>query len=279
MIEQVKNKVENGIRSMPSLSPAVTQIIDLANDINATPRDLTEIIKTDPALTTKILNLVNSSYFSMPNKVASVTRAIVLLGFNTIKNIALSAEFVKLKDSNPRNKKFNYTELWKHMLSVGVVAKSIARETGQPRENIEEYFITGLIHDLGHFMLMHHATNEFYKIIQYANSKALSVEKCTREVFGFSGQDLTVKILNHWKLQEQLCDAISDTKGEQSHLGKVLSISDKFCRANEYGYVINQNQTEISENEYASVDLEQSFLENNKSDLEDKIHQAQIFIS
>ncbi|MBF0197271.1 MAG: HDOD domain-containing protein [Planctomycetes bacterium] len=155
--EAIRSRIQKGIDEMPSMSPAVEHIIEMANDLTSTPKDLLDVIKTDPVLTTKILRLVNSAYFSLNSKIASLNRALVLLGFNTIKNIALSTEFVKVTEGSPHNKYFSYRDLWEHLLAVGVVSKMVAKEVQKEQKSLEEFFIAGLVHDLGEFLIMRHA--------------------------------------------------------------------------------------------------------------------------
>ena len=87
-LESVAKMLEENI---PSLSPTASKVIQLANNINTPPPELTKAIKLDPVLSAKVLKLVNSSYFALSNQIVSLEKAVILLGLNTIKNLALSA--------------------------------------------------------------------------------------------------------------------------------------------------------------------------------------------
>ena len=278
----LKDKVLAGIDSLPSLSPAVQDIIVVSNDISSTPKDLLEIIRTDPVLTAKILRLVNSAYFSLSNKVVSLNRALVLLGFNTIKNIAISSEMIKFSESSPNNPYFKYHELWEHMVAVGAASKLMAKVSGEDRKNLEEYFIAGLIHDLGDFMMMRFVPKEFHRIREYALGKNMPVRECAQQVLGFSSGEMGGELARQWKLQDHLQRIIHNVDKDEEKvekLDKVIWIADKFCRLNEVGYVNDRSQLEVEGEELVAVGLKESFFEDYEPELFDSINKAKVFIS
>jgi HD-like signal output (HDOD) protein len=280
---QLKNRILSGIEGLPSLSPAVQEIIVISNDLTASPKDLLDIIRTDPVLTAKILRLVNSAYFSLNNQVVSLNRALVLLGFNTIKNIAISTEFVKLSKNSPHNKYFDYHELWEHMVSVGAAGKFIASESGENRKVLEEYFIAGLIHDLGDFLLMRFLPEEFFRVRNFALEKKMAVRDCARKVLGFSSGEMGVELAKHWKLQDHLQKVISrledPSKLCEGKLEKVVMIADKFCRAHAVGYVSDEIYTEITDKDLAEIGLSPQFFEEKKVAMMEAIEKAKVFIT
>lgn len=282
--EQLRTTVIEGIDKLPSLSPAVQDIITLSSDLSATPKDLLDIIKTDPVLTAKIIKLVNSAYFSLSNKVVSLNRALVLLGFNTIKNIAISTEFVNLSSKAPENKFFKYRELWEHMLAVGAVSKYMAREGGEDRKKLEEYFIAGLIHDLGDFLMMRFIPDEFNRVRNYALEKDLAVRECAAKVIGFSSGEMGGELARQWKLQEHLqklilnVDCFTETS---ARLDRTVALADQFCRFHDIGYVNDESRLKgfPSPADLAEVGLPDAFFEEHREALFEAIDKAKVFIS
>jgi HD-like signal output (HDOD) protein len=279
-VEAVKRKILMGVEKTPSFSPAVSKIIEKANDNSISPRELNHIIKSDPVLTGKILKLVNSSYFSIPNKVANITRSLVLLGFNTIKNIAISTEFVQLTEGAPKNKYFDYNDLWEHMISVGVTARLIAKESKQPREQVEEYFIGGLIHNIGDLLIMRHAQDEYHMIHEKAKEYGLSVNECCKKVLGFSAPEIGLKLADHWKLQDQLKKSIYKESNEKdSHLGLAVKVADKYARSKEIGYVKDFEDCDIHQSEYQDLSLNSDFFAISSDRIFEEINKARIFVN
>jgi len=279
---KIKEKVLEGIESLPSLSPAVQEVLSLCNETNITPKDLIDIIRTDPVLTLKILKLVNSSYFSLSHKVTSLNRALILLGFNTIKNIALSTDLVKVTEGSPNNKFFNYRQLWEHMVSVGATGRYIAKKTGAPRKNLEEYFIAGLTHDIGDFLLMRFASEEYHRIHLFADEKDMPLRTCTDQVLGFSSSEVGHALADRWNLQDNIQNVIRNvhqSDENESSLVNITRVADKFCRQKKLGYVTDLHGTDLSTEELESVGLEDSFFENHEDHLLEEIESSKVFIS
>ena len=279
-IELIRKKILAGVENTPSFSPAVQRIVELANDLTATPRELNQIIKTDPVLTGKILKLVNSSYFSIPNKVPSITRSLVLLGFNTIKNIAISTEFLQLTEGAPQNGHFDYNAIWEHMVSIGVTARMIAKETEQPRENIEEYFISGLIHNIGDVLIIRHAQEEYYKVHEIAREKGLSVNACSKQVLGFNAPEIGLKLADHWKLQSQVKNSIYNVSNEKStHLDIAVKVADKYARNKQIGYVKDLSDCDILDSECNDLSLSPDFFTLSSDKIFEEIEKAKVFVN
>lgn len=278
----IKQKILHGIETLPSLSPAVEKILSICNDQNITPKDLIDVIRTDPVLTLKILKLVNSSYFSLNHKVTSLNRALILLGFNTIKNIALSTELVKVTEGSPNNKYFNYQQLWEHMVSVGATGRFIAKMTGRPRKNLEEYFIAGLTHDIGDFLLMRFATEEYHRVHQFAEQKNIPLQKCTSEVFGFSSSEMGGVLANRWNLQQEIQDVITSfhlNENDHSSLVNTVRVADRFCRKNNLGYASDQHNTELEKDLLDPLGIDEKFFEKHEDDIFKEIENSKVFIS
>jgi len=269
------------MEELPSLSPAVQEILRLANDLQASPMDLLEVIRTDPVLTAKILRLVNSSHFSLNSKIASLNRALVLLGFNTIKNVAVSAELVKISEGCPDNEYFDYSKLWEHMLGVGAVGKVLAQESGEPRKVLEEYFIAGLIHDLGDFLLMRFLPAEYNKIRNVALENGLAVRECSRKVLGFSSGEMGAELASNWKLQDHLQDVIlkmEELSLMETKLEKIISIADRFCRIHNVGFVNDMSSLNIEPSELTEHGIAPAFLATEKERLLNEVEVAKDFL-
>ena len=93
-MKEVVEKVKTSIEKMPALSPVINKINEVANDKGASAQDLTDVIQLDPVLTAKVIRMVNSAYFGLSQQIKSLKQAVVMLGINTIKNVALSSSFL-----------------------------------------------------------------------------------------------------------------------------------------------------------------------------------------
>ena len=142
-------KVRNYISKMPSFSNTVTKVLEICNDPNTSPNDLNRIISLDPVLTGQVMKVINSAYYALPSKITSLTRAIIMLGLNTVKNLALSTAALKSLGGAESFQALSMEDFWVHSICTGVTAKSLAVIKGMPVAQREEYFVAGLLHDLG----------------------------------------------------------------------------------------------------------------------------------
>ncbi len=142
-------KIQGYIDLMPSLSTTVSKVLEVCNSPKTSANDLNRVISLDPVLTGHVLKLINSAYYSLPNQISSLARAIIMLGLNTVKNLALSTAVI-----GALGKKSSFTTLpmddfWAHSICVGVTAKALAGLRSVPNSAREEYFVAGMLHDLG----------------------------------------------------------------------------------------------------------------------------------
>lgn len=164
MNAELKDRQERILRhldDLPALSPTVTKVLQIVNNPDASANDLIQVIKLDPVLTAKVLRLINSPFFGMSN-VSSIGRALVAVGFNTVKNLVLSSALAGILSHahDPEAER-----LWSHSLAVGVAARCLARSMKLSREEQESVFIAGLMHDLGKILLLKHFKAELLQVV------------------------------------------------------------------------------------------------------------------
>jgi len=137
-------KKVNAIATLPEVT---AKIIATVENPNSTASQLHKIVSHDPALVTRILKVVNSAFYGLPGQIGSVERAIVLLGLNAVKNIAVAASLGQLFRGAKLCEKFSAKDLWRHCIAVGVAARDLAKQMKLPMA--DEAFLAGMIHDVG----------------------------------------------------------------------------------------------------------------------------------
>lgn len=157
--------VDNAIRGISHIAtlPEITiRIIELVEDPTSTAQDLHNIISNDPALCSRILKVVNSAFYGLPRQIGSINRAIVLLGLNAVKNIAIAASLTKLFRGGDLCPTFSARELWIHSIATAACCKLICDELklGLP----DEAFLAGLIHDIGIMVEMQSMRSELIEV-------------------------------------------------------------------------------------------------------------------
>lgn len=170
--EQRDQIVTNAIREISHIAtlPEVTlKIIELVENPKSTASDLHAVIAGDPALSSRILKVVNSSFYGLPGQIASINRAIVLLGLNAVKNIAIAASLAKLFRGGDLTTRFSAKSLWDHSNACAAACKII---TDTLKLGLaDEAFLAGLMHDIG---IMVEMQSDRQKLIQVVESLGLN---------------------------------------------------------------------------------------------------------
>ncbi len=193
------------IKRMPSLSTTVGKVMEICSRTDASPNELNKVISLDPVLTGQVLKLINSAYYSLMNKVTSLTRAITMLGMNTVKNMALSTAIIRSVSGAKKSIALPTKQFWAHSIATGVCAKLLAKANGVPVMECEEYFVAGLLHDLGKIPF----GDEYIDVLQKVKVDYLPLIDLEREMLGVDHQEVGRQIAEKWKLNEAMTCAIA----------------------------------------------------------------------
>ncbi|MBN1846964.1 MAG: HDOD domain-containing protein [Deltaproteobacteria bacterium] len=202
------SRLQRYIDRMPSLSTTVTKVLEICNHPNTSPNDLNKVISLDPVLTGQVLKLINSAYYSLPNKVTSLTRAIIILGLNTVKNLALSTAILGSLGKNTSNS-LNMDHFWSHSICVGVMAKALADLKRIPAPIQEEFFIAGLLHDLGKIPLSDCFSEDYAKVLDLTNRNGCDLKEAETSIFGFDHCETGRMIAEKWKLTDSILKTLA----------------------------------------------------------------------
>ena len=169
------------IQSLPVLPQVAMRVTERMQSPTATLQEISDLIKSDIGLSTKILRLANSSYYSIPGGVNDVPKALQYLGFTTIAQIVLTASvFGAFKATGTRD--FPLSQFWIHCFAVGQMAEVVARTL--QHKNTSDAFIGGLMHDVGKLILLELAPEQLSKIVHSAIENKTSFLKA-EETLGF----------------------------------------------------------------------------------------------
>jgi HD-like signal output (HDOD) protein/signal transduction histidine kinase len=192
-------------RNLPTLPQVLLKLMNACNDENCTPQRLSEIIFADPSLSAKVLQLVNSAYVGLREKVGSLDKAVVYLGTDTVKNIAISASVLQVFSKTQGNGVFNLPQFWWHSLMCASLARALAKETRYPAP--EEAFLSGLLHDIGKLLLWANFRKEYAQIIREAESDPARLLAGETSV-GALHCEVGAWLITRWKLNSFMADAI-----------------------------------------------------------------------
>ena len=203
--EQRESSVASALKEISHIAtlPEVTlKIIELVEDPSSSAQDLHEVISNDPALCSRILKVVNSSFYGLPGQIASINRAIVMLGLNAVKNIAIAASLAKLFRGGELTPFFSAKELWDHSNAVAITCKMISDRLGMGLG--DEAYLAGLIHDIGIMVEMQYDRSSLIDALDRCDASASGVPTTSlleteEAVFGANHQDFGKGLCEKWK--------------------------------------------------------------------------------
>ncbi len=228
--------------NLPTLPAVAVRLLELSEDPNVEILEVSQVIKTDPAITAKILKSTNSSYFAFRNEVTSIDRAVPLLGPTMVTSLALSFSLVEAAmTSGPLSE--HYRGYWMKSVVQAVAAEMLGEQT----QVKDQYFLAALLADLGRLAMLKTIGNDYAHVIEQAEESQRGLLAVEREILGFDYIDIGAKLMERWKLPQQLIQSAfarrwtleeleeHTANGNQELLSVVAvasTVSDYFCTAN-----------------------------------------------
>jgi putative nucleotidyltransferase with HDIG domain len=193
------------IGELPTLPFIAAKLLDTLADENSSAVDVARIIASDQATSTRLLRFANSSYFSLGRRIATVRDAIVLIGYEGVRRMALGIAVIDSLGKGTPTSGLDFTRLWLHAIGVGTAARDLAPIV---RANGEEAFIGGLLHDVGKVIMAAGAPQTYSEALRAAG-QGMSIRDGELSVFGFSHCDVAALILAEWQFPERVVHAAS----------------------------------------------------------------------
>ena len=202
--EATKKIVQDAIQEISHIAtlPEVTiKIIRLVEDPDSTAQDLNNVISNDPALGARILKVVNSAFYGLPGQVGSINRAIVLLGLNAVKNIAIAASLAKLFRGGRVSPNFDARELWTDAIASAAGTRLLADKIGLGLP--DEAFLAGLIHNIGILVEFQSRRPKFVEAIEKLDQdQAVSLREAETEAIGANHEQFGSALCKVWKFPQ-----------------------------------------------------------------------------
>lgn len=192
----VVSQAVNSVASLSTLPEVTTQIIKTVEDKNSSAQQLHKIVSHDPALVTRVLKVVNSAFYGLPGQVASIERAIVMLGLNAVKNIAVAASLGQMFRGVKLCEGFTAKDLWTHCVAVACAARDLAKQAKLPVA--DEAFLAGMIHDVGLLVSLQVWPEKLRLVCDQARTSARPFTQIEREVLGVDHQQLGQALCEKW---------------------------------------------------------------------------------
>lgn len=286
--EQKVREALSEISHIATLPEITMQIINLVEDTSSTAQDLHDVIANDPALCSRILKVVNSSFYGLPGQVSSINRAIVMLGLNAVKNIAIAASLAKLFRGGDLTPQFSAKMLWSHSNAVAIGSKLIATELKLGLG--DEAYLAGLIHDIGLMLEMQYDRNQLIDVVARTGPDSTGVPandmlSIELSVFGATHEDFGRGLCTQWKFPApfaSVCGYHHDpmtAPGEHRRLVCLVAAADRIAARVGEGYRLDLVSAEIPVEVMKELGLTNDLIESLIPRIEESLSTGELSIS
>lgn len=195
------------IDDLPTLPSIAMEVNKMLRDYDTSINKLAQTIEKDQAMVPRILKLVNSAFFGFRSKISSISHAVVLLGFNTVRNAVVSLSIINAFSGDKKSLEgFDITKFWNHSVAVAVISRYLAEKTRlQP---LDDFFTGGLLHDIGKIVLFQHFHDFFKKVWISARENDLSFYNAEKKEISITHARIGGYLAKKWQLPESLVDVI-----------------------------------------------------------------------
>lgn len=198
-------KVLDGIHNLPTVANVMLETTKLLEDSSTSTSTLSRIIGRDQGLSTKLLAIANSPIYGIPRKVSTIDFAILVLGYQEIKNIIIGLSIMETF-KNMNDGVLDYKDLWLHSFLVGSLARRIALDMGYKISG--EAFIAGLLHELAVSAIHKYFHSSFMKILDLSKSGEYKFIDAEEEILGLTHQEIGNNLVEKWNLPANLCNTV-----------------------------------------------------------------------
>ncbi len=247
----LQKRVLSEIESIPSLSTVVGEFLELSGQEYFTALDFEKVLIKDQALVARLLKVANSSFFGSSRQIQTVHEAVVLIGMDSLKNIVYAVSSSGLMRKQMHNYCYPEAGFWLHSMAVGMICRALMEGLKKGPLGSEEAFVAGLVHDIGKLVIDEH--------LEGGDETGRFTLEEEAEFAGFSHPELGDKILERWKIPENIREALQyhhdPFAGGEFHPGAaVIHVADRVCNTWSVGTapVMDLGQ-EIDEEEYSKV--------------------------
>jgi len=202
--------VLNNIIARADEFPTLPTIYSALSDVIANPRstaaDLAVVISEDQASAAKVLKAANSPIYGYRGKISTITQAIVYIGFQEVRNLIIAMGIIDIFKNSKMNFPFNPVDFWKHSIAVGTITRLIGKSLGV--SNLENYFLAGILHDIGKLLFFKFVPDEYAKAVNYAIDNNITAREAENEILGVNHIVAGELLAEKWRLPQSLRESI-----------------------------------------------------------------------
>ncbi len=199
------------IPDIPTLPTIVIKVNKMLQDHDTSIKNLSKVIEKDQGMVAKILRLVNSTFYGFRSRITNIPHAVIILGFNTIRNAVVSVSIIKAFSGKETFEGFTITEFWKHSIGVAVTSRYLAEQTRL--DSPDDCFVSGLLHDIGKVVLSQYFTEFFGGVWKSVKEDGLSFYEAEQNMTPVNHAQIGGHLAKKWQFPTSLIDTITHHHG------------------------------------------------------------------
>lgn len=203
---RVPHDLLEGTVEITSLPMIFTRINDAVNDPRSSVADIGRIISEDSGLTARLLRIVNSTLYSFPSKIETITRAVTIVGTQQLRDLALATSVMKMF-SGVSEDLVNMESFWHHSIGCGITARILATYRREP--NVERFFVAGMLHDIGRLLIYMRMADQARAALLRCQSSGELLYEVELDELGFDHAAVGGALLQLWKLPASLEEVVT----------------------------------------------------------------------
>lgn len=273
-------EITAAVNDLPSLPQVVLRVMELTEDPDSTAQDINDVLNQDQGMTARVLKLANSAFYGFPRRISTVTDAIVMLGFRTIRSIVLAASVSDILVKEMEGYALEQGELWRHSQCSAVAARLIARRVKFGRLDVA--YTAALLHDIGKVILNEFIKDAYHEVVDKATADTIPFSQAEDDILGFNHAKVGALVAEKWNLPPELVEAIMlhhqpDQAQVNAKLTAIVHMADAVCVSMGIGVGVDGLLYPVSPAAMQMLELREADLESIISEVVDVCSDQQTF--
>lgn len=241
--KKLANRIFEEVEGVPGLTKVTQRVISLLERDDSTVEQVERALRGDHTLATQVLRYANARYFDHEKQIGSLEKAIQLLGFNTLRSIAI-LQGMDRKYTTPEHPSFPREEFWQYSMATGLCAEIIADRLGYDSRRKGEVFSAGQIHGVGKTIIDQYLHDEFEQILELVERNGKSMYEAEQECLGMTHCEIGAEVFRKWSLPDHLVETVRnyyDPPRDSSDNVRIVHLATVLAKTKHYGYSGDEN--------------------------------------
>ena len=269
-MEDKRTEIRNLIRdtkSLPTLPGIIARLGSLADNDKVSSQEMARVVSADQVLSAKVLRLVNSAFYGFPGRVSTVSNALILLGVNVVKSLAITSSIFEIMEKN-------VVGLWEHSMGVAVAANTISKALKLP--DAEETATAALLHDIGKVIVKIKLQQDFSQLSALVDGKGYTMQEAEQNLLETDHAEIGGWLARSWLLPEKLIEPVAfhhQVEKSSAHRTKtaVVHLADVLIKASGFGFSGDRLVPQIQPVAWNKLGMTDALLETIIVEIEDKL--------